>query len=120
MSGKTILVVDDNPEIRKLLRALLQRDGHAVATAGDGAQALAYLRHQPPPALILLDLRMPGIDGWSFRAQQQADPRLASIPVVVFSAVAFGDETPDETGAVQVLRKPADVGQLRETVRRHV
>jgi CheY-like chemotaxis protein len=82
---KVVLVVDDNADARNSLAILLRLFGIATATAGDGREALVYLRNHPPPCLIVLDLRMPGMDGFQFRDEQRRDPAISNIPVVVCS-----------------------------------
>src|SRR6059036_452018 len=82
-----VLVVEDNAEVRRALVALLEGEGHRVAEAVDGVSALRLLRAgEVRPCLIVLDLMMPRMSGWDFRAEQSSDRRLASIPVVVVSA----------------------------------
>jgi CheY-like chemotaxis protein len=83
-----ILVVDDDASIREALTEILADEGYAVTTATNGAEALTLLR--PPadfrPCVILLDLMMPVMSGQEFYAEQQRDPALARIPIVVISA----------------------------------
>jgi CheY-like chemotaxis protein len=81
-----ILVVDDDDDLRQGVVGLLEGRGYAVAEAGDGAAALALLRRGLRPALVLLDLVMPIMDGESFCRIWQADASLSSIPVVIVSA----------------------------------
>ena len=83
---KTILVVEDSADARALMRSLLLRQGYDVAMANDGLEALAYLEANPRPALILLDLRMPIMDGLQFLEHQSQRPAIADLPVVVYSA----------------------------------
>src|SRR5438105_2276777 len=83
----TVQVVDDNAEVCELFSDILGMLGHRVACARNGEEALDYLNAHPAPALILLDLNMPVMNGWEFRRRQRADPRLAEIPVVVVSAI---------------------------------
>jgi CheY-like chemotaxis protein len=80
-----ILVVDDFRDMREMLAEVLRAASYTVETAADGAEALDKLRDFAPD-LVLLDLFMPHTDGWAFLEAQQADPRLAAIPVVVMSA----------------------------------
>src|SRR3982074_3818832 len=84
--NKNILVVEDDPDIRAALTQILSDDGYAVATAANGQEAIDHLRRTSPPALILLDLMMPVMDGWQFRSHQKQDPALKSIPVVIVTA----------------------------------
>ena len=101
--GTTVLIVDDDRDILEALGELLGDEGFAVATARDGAEALEKLRTGLAPAVIFLDLMMPIVDGWEFRAAQMADARLARIPTVIMSARAdFGDTL----GVAMTLRKP--------------
>src|SRR5438045_1266834 len=80
-----ILVVDDDQLILESLSDLLELEGYKVAVATDGQAALDQLRAGMRPCAILLDLMMPGMDGWGFRRQQQRDDDLKDIPVVVMS-----------------------------------
>jgi CheY-like chemotaxis protein len=89
--GKCILLVEDDDIPRGAMKMLLEWEGYRVACAGDGAEALDYLRAGERPALILLDVMLPGLDGWQFRQQQRRDPELAAIPVVVVSALDAAD-----------------------------
>jgi CheY-like chemotaxis protein len=115
---KTIFVVDDDQDIRDTLTELLQEEGYSVVRASHGGEALRMLREGPRPSLILLDLMMPVMDGWQFRAEQRKDPALASIPVVVISATGK-DEKVSTLGAVQFLKKPIRLEQLLEAVAWH-
>jgi CheY-like chemotaxis protein len=114
-----ILLVEDDPALRTALADVLQERGYEVACAEHGADALAKLDHAPPPSVILLDLAMPVMDGWSFRTVQRKDPRLAAIPTVVISASLANDpralEGLDPDAA---LAKPFTLERLIETVRR--
>src|SRR3954470_12387725 len=84
---KRVLVVDDDPDIRESVRLVLEDEGYEVEEAADGAAALALLRAATTrPDVILLDLMMPVMNGWQFRAAQLADDDLADIPVIVLSA----------------------------------
>src|SRR5690349_1848715 len=91
--GHYVLVVEDSTDARQMLASLLEVEGFAVRTAANGREALDQLRAGPPPCLILLDLMMPVMDGYQFRAEQRQDPGLSPIPVVVVSAVAGGEDT---------------------------
>ena len=101
-----VLVVDDHDETRNALVRLLHLGGYAVVTAPDGEAALDYL-HRHPVALIVMDLEMPGIDGWILRRRLLEDPALAHIPVVVFSARGAGN-LPD----IAFVRKSDPTGLL--------
>jgi two-component system response regulator (stage 0 sporulation protein F) len=81
----SILVVDDEPDVRLLIRVILEREGHDVKEAGDGAEALDLVQRVDPD-VILLDIRMPGIDGWEVLEQLRESGRLSSTAVVMISA----------------------------------
>lgn len=113
--SRRILVVDDDMDTRDILEAHLLSAGHEVIQAGDGAQALERLRRDPEIALVILDLRMPGIDGWSCLRVLRHDPDLRNIPVIALSGCAeeFA-ERPAEADAF--VPKPIDPRRLLETV----
>ncbi len=114
-----ILVVDDDAALRGALAELLADDGYEVSCAENGADALAKLWLGPMPSLILLDLAMPVMDGWTFRRAQRGDPRFAHVPTVVLSASHGTD--PAAIAALEVdgfLPKPFDAAHLMDTVHR--
>jgi CheY-like chemotaxis protein len=115
----TILVVEDEADIRETLALVLEAEGFEVATASDGTEALHYLRECPPPCLILLDLMMPGMNGWEFRRQQRQDAALAKIPVLIVSAVADQPGAAPALDAADFLKKPLDIPTLLAKVDRH-
>jgi CheY-like chemotaxis protein len=116
---ETILVVEDDPDIRGALRMLLRLGGHFVATAENGAAALAWLRAHGEPCLVLLDLMMPVMDGWQLRRVMLEDPSLARVPVIIVSAVEDLDREKEALRAVAFLRKPLQVADLRRLVGEH-
>lgn len=102
-----ILIIEDDAGIRDMLTMLLEDDDHSVTGAANGQQALNHLRQRERlPQLILLDLAMPIMNGWQFRAAQHADPRLAAIPVIVLSADRGVKENPESISADAYLAKP--------------
>lgn len=111
-SGAGVLIVEDQPDLRETLASLLEDLGYLVAVAANGRDALAHLQSAPPPALILLDLIMPVMNGWVFRAEQQRDPKLADIPVVVVSGAANLPHHSAALNAVAYLTKPVDLNML--------
>jgi CheY-like chemotaxis protein len=114
-----ILVVDDDTAMRQTIVELLQEEGYTVTSASNGAEALARLEEGAEPSLILLDLTMPIMDGWSFREAQQSDPRLARIPTVVVSASHSADaKTLERLSADAFLAKPFNLDRLIDTVER--
>jgi CheY-like chemotaxis protein len=115
-----VLVVDDDRDIREMLVQTLEDEGYPVAAAADGAEALALLtRASRPPCLILLDLMMPGMNGWEFRAAQLQEPELVEIPVVVLSARTDVARAAAEMAGVAYIPKPIDFDLLMHTVARH-
>jgi CheY-like chemotaxis protein len=110
MTTETILIVDDDPEIRSTIGELLIDEGYAVAEAENGADALAALRKMPAaPCLVLLDLMMPVMNGFDVLREIAADPRLVDVPVVVLSAHRQAESV---TGARRFLQKPVTLAQL--------
>jgi CheY-like chemotaxis protein len=85
-SAPPVLVVEDDREQREILCAMLDLEGFGHAEAANGREALDYLNESRDPCLVLLDLEMPVMNGWEFRANQLADDRLSRIPVVVVTA----------------------------------
>src|SRR5215218_9707620 len=103
----TVLVVDDDPDVRALLEMCLALEGFDVLTASNGRHALLRL-NEIHPALILLDLMMPVMDGVEFRRQQREEPRLRDIPLVCLSARHAARKKANEPGFAAVHRKPLD------------
>lgn len=116
ISPLPVLVVDDDPDIRDGVADVLSLSGYSVITAENGRAALDLLAMRPLPALILLDLMMPVMDGWAFLAEVRASERLAPIPVVILSAMERS-RVPQSAG---YLRKPFDLDDLLSIVERHV
>jgi CheY-like chemotaxis protein len=96
-----VLIVDDNDETRALLAQILCIRGYEAIGATDGLDALAWLRSGGRPSVIVLDMRMPNMDGSAFQRAVKADPRWASIPIIVYSA--FPPDPPGDV--IAVLRK---------------
>jgi CheY-like chemotaxis protein len=110
----TILLVEDNDDVREMMAVALELGGHTVLPAVNGREALAMLRERPHPCLILLDLMMPVMNGWELRAALQKDPNLAEIPVVVVSAVTA--DIAQRLGGTQYVPKPVDIDRLLDVV----
>ena len=102
----SVLVIDDNPEIREVLQAFLRIGGYSVATAENGQDALSRLHGGLRPCIILLDLMMPVMDGVEFREAQLNEPELADIPVIVFTAVDEPNRTVERLRACAYVQKP--------------
>jgi two-component system cell cycle response regulator DivK len=120
-AGRTILVVEDDDETRTSVMDLLAGEGFHVEGATNGRGALHYLRQAVElPSLIILDLVMPGMDGWTFRTEQLADPRLVQIPIVILSAKAELAQQARDLNVAECLAKPVDAPQLLTAVDRHL
>ncbi len=111
----SILIVEDDEDVREAMIAFLEMKGYSVASAGNGREALDYLRDAPAPDLIITDLAMPVMDGRQFRREQLKDARLAAIPTLVITAMA--DRT--HIDASEILLKPVDADVLLTAVSRH-
>ena len=117
MGPQLVMIVEDDPVARELLRTFLQGAGYAVACAGNGCEALDQLRRGGRPAVILLDLKMPVMSGWQFREEQRSDSALSAIPVVVFSGGDDLEAAATTLGAAAYFAKPIDPEELVATVR---
>lgn len=112
-----ILVVDDDPDIRDMMELVLAMRGYEVMSAGDGIDALALLQRGPRPALVLLDLMLPHVDGIEVVRAMKSDPTLAPIPVVIISGDCAAREKARDGGADACLLKPVELDDLVSTVR---
>jgi CheY-like chemotaxis protein len=110
-----ILVVDDDDAILGSLRELLESEGYGVETAHDGREALDKLAQMEPPQLILLDLKMPVMDGWQFLSERSSDTASVKVPVVLLSGLPF---IPNAPGVSDFLSKPINPSRLLDCVRR--
>lgn len=118
MNPNTILVVDDEPAILDMIAELLGYEGFEVVTTSHGSVALARAKIDPP-ALILLDLMMPGMSGWQVIDALKASPQMRAIPVVVLSARRDLPATAKELGIATFLAKPFDIDELIGIVRQY-
>jgi DNA-binding response OmpR family regulator len=113
-----ILLAEDDSYIRATLAELLRDEGYLVFEAKDGTAALTEARSRPP-ALVLLDLMLPVVDGWDLLRERQRRPELQSVPILVLSAA--GDTAINQAeslGASAVLRKPFDLQDVLHEVKR--
>jgi CheY-like chemotaxis protein len=113
----SVLVVEDDAELREVLRVALTTEGYEVVTVPHGRSALQHLRSTADTCMILLDLSLPVMDGRQFRIAQLRDRALAWIPVVVLSGEVDAAREARELGALSFVRKPVDIDQLRQAVR---
>ena len=114
VSGRRVLVVDDDPDIRELLVSVLSDDGYEAASARDGRDALEILDRWPAD-VIVLDLMMPVMDGWTFAARMKEK---WTIPIVVLSAATEVRKHADQLGAADVIPKPFDIETLLPMIAR--
>ena len=113
-----VLVVDDDDRLREFIRVNLEMDGYAVREASNAAEGLAALEEEPP-ALILLDVMMPGMSGWEMLQRVQEQHGVGTIPVIMFSGqVDVPADQAAERGAQAFLGKPVDPQQLIEATKR--
>lgn len=117
--GARILVVDDDEDIRDLLRMHLTSAGYEVQVAAD-AIAAGYIVLKSPPDLIITDVNMPHMDGFEFVAALKADTSLPRIPVIFLTSVDDGDSRSRELGAVGYVTKPVRADRLLSLVAQHV
>ena len=114
-----VLIVDDDEDIREILTELLLAEGYEVATSANGREALEYLRSHVPPAVVVLDIMMPVMDGWAFLAERAADASLSSIPVIIASANLDLIQR-SELQLYDRLPKPFDTSRLLKIVAKWV
>ena len=112
----SVLVVDDDPNLVRLMSKFLKLEGFAPVPAANGKEALAYLRGGGDASVIVLDLRMPIMDGWTFRIEQRRDPVLADIPIVVLSGLEM--DGIHEMEAAASFHKPVSFPEVVSVVRR--
>ena len=112
-----VLIVDDDTDLLEALALILERRDYRVLTATSGEQALELLRQGPLPSLILFDLMMPGMNGWSLRQKLLESPAYASIPAVVLSGDHAVLRNAPPPGCTRALQKPVDLVTLLDVVK---
>jgi CheY-like chemotaxis protein len=113
MEPKSVLVVDDDPSILAVVRGILESEGYHVSTATNGMDGLEAMR-VAPYALVILDMRMPIVDGWSFTSFLDAFDN--PVPILVMTAGQDAQEWAKEVGATHYLEKPFDLPDLLNAV----
>ena len=121
VSRDAVLLVDDDPELRCLVHAVLQYDGHTILEASDGVEALATLEASTTPLIVLLDWQMPHVDGFDVLRAVAADPRLNALHRFVLVTAADWQQDPEHTALleqlrVSVIQKPFDIALMSEVV----
>lgn len=115
-----VLLIDDDVDISDAIKSILSDEGHEVVCAHNGLEGLSYLRsRQQKPSLILLDIMMPKMNGYEFRAEQLKDDSINKIPTVVFSAAGRFDEE-DAFQFTATVKKPLDLQRLIDLVKMHL
>ena len=114
---KTVLIIEDEADIRGFIARVLELEGYRVLVAGDGKAALEMIKDYPV-ALVLLDLRLPGTDGWAILKKIKCNPDSAGIPVVVLTAIAEAIKRKRtlRMGASSYLVKPLSARSLSSTI----
>lgn len=118
MGRPPILVVDDDEDVRTMLCVVLSAEGYRVTGAADGLEALALIRRDGPPALVLVDLMMPRMNGEDLISAMAQDPRLASIPVAIISGQLTGRTPAQAPAVIARLAKPVELDDLLTVVQR--
>ena len=116
---ETILLVEDDSDIRESLAELLLLRGYQVTAVADGREALNYLETGDLPCLIILDLMLPVMSGWEFRHRQLSDARWSSIPTILLSGVNNLFQESQRLQAVAFIPKPIDIQSLYKTIDRY-
>jgi CheY-like chemotaxis protein len=119
LSCRSILVVDDDADVREAVADVLADEGYGVTGVASGREALKHLKDHLRPSLILLDMMMPEMDGWLLRQELKKSPDLASIPIVILSAHGDVRDAALALGAVDYLRKPLSIESLLEIAERY-
>ncbi|MEO7327804.1 MAG: response regulator [Minicystis sp.] len=111
----TVLLVEDEDDLRDMMRDVLELNGYTVVAVEEGQAALEAFERIPHVCVVLLDLVMPGMNGWDFYEKMRQRPELANIPVVVHSS------SPDRApvGVTRVVQKPVQIARLLSIVREY-
>jgi CheY-like chemotaxis protein len=116
---RPILIVDDQDDVREALEVLVRTEGFAARTACNGLEALREMRREPVPCVVLLDLHMPVMNGFGFRAEQERHPDLMAIPVVLYSSRHDIKAAANQLGIEAFLRAPFEIAEILILVSRY-
>jgi CheY-like chemotaxis protein len=116
--AKLILIVEDDLDVAESVAGVLEAEGYQTAIAANGCEALDHLRKNNHPDLILLDMMMPVMDGWTFREEQRKLPAVASIPVLTVTADGDARGKAASIQAAGHIAKPVEVDSLLDEVER--
>jgi CheY-like chemotaxis protein len=119
-SRQSVLLIDDDAAVRELFSQALRLAGFEVVEASTGGAALDLLRSNPKIGVILLDLKMPDMDGWDFRLAQRRDARLASIPTIITTGAPLAEVLDCDLKAADYLLKPVGLEHLVSVVAHYV
>ncbi len=120
-----VLIVEDDPDIRESLQNFLESHGYQVRAASHGREALEHLGRAPRPAVMVLDMSLPVMDGHRLLTTRKGDEALRAVPVIILSAAMAGMNPRDRAlyasnyGVAAFLGKPANPQQILETVQRY-
>jgi CheY-like chemotaxis protein len=115
---RSILIVEDDVDIRETMSWFLEDEGYDVASVANGEEALAILHAGLRPRIILLDWMMPVMSGWQFQQKMRNDPEFSGIPILIVTGDTMAAQRAAEFGASGHLRKPFEARQLVELVTR--
>jgi two-component system, response regulator, stage 0 sporulation protein F len=115
-SAGSVLVVEDDPDLRDVYADVLAAEGYHVSVAANGREALAILGDGEPPCAVVLDLRMPLMSGWDLAARLQVTDRLQSLPIIVVAAHYLVADEARKIGAAAWLQKPVSLPRLVSVV----
>lgn len=118
-TGLSLMIIDDDDDLRNALAFIMSTQGYEVAAFGDARKALDALETGAPPFLILLDLMMAGMSGWEFRAAQLASVTLSAIPIVILTAANTLTDGVHTLSDVEIVEKPFALDPLLALVARY-
>jgi len=115
MTAKNVLIIEDDAPIRQMMKDVLELNGYKIFLASDGSEGIKILKEiLPEPCVVLLDLMMPGTNGWQFLDVQRNDPLYSTVPVIVCSAYKESAKSINPAGFVE---KPIQLNSLLDVVK---